>query len=43
MVEKKYFQIFMMLVVAFLMGAANGIALCKFCWPVWKWIMGGAA
>lgn len=24
-----------------ILGLALGIALCKFCWPVWKWVMGG--
>ena len=39
--EKKRLQLFVLLVSAFLLGAANGIAMCKFCWPVWKWVMGG--
>lgn len=38
---KKELQAFILIVCVFLLGVANGIAMCKFCWPVWNWIAGG--
>lgn len=34
-------QTFILVVSAFLLGFANGIGLCKFCWPVWRWVTEG--